>query len=811
MEEEHIPDSSVEPKVLLLEGFNDTGYSNDGDSKSGEDEDEENISLVWEDPEIVGDSGGVMVYCKENNVLLEVQPLASLVLTISSDYLLDLGLGHDTRDTSQPSEWVKGKYQEFGEYLGASYEEEAEGFGEMVKGWWDSYQFEDEKIQKERIVVELEWNALLDEISWRQKSWALWLQEGDKNTKFFHCLANSNRRHNSIFTLLINGELSSESDAIADCITQFYQTFFMEVDYRQPLLDGLDFSMLSNEDTAGLERPFGEDEVTGVVHGFVGDKALGLDGFPMAFFQFCWDSVHMDIMKVLNYFHGMGSFERSLNATFLALIPKKLEAVEVKDFRPISVYKILAKLLANRLRLVFPSIISSSQNAFVQGRQILDSVFIAFEFLDSRLRQGIPGVMCKLDVEKAHDHVNWDFLLYMLHRCGFPSRWRNWIRFCISTALGRLMDRAVRGGYLSGFTVGNSEGVVSNMEDLVGILGCQCASLPMKYLGLPLGAKFKETIIWNPIIEKMERGLAGWKRLYLSKGGKVTLIKSTLPNLPTYFLSLFPIPVGVAQRLEKIQRDFLWSGVGEEFKFHLVGNGERIRFLHDHWCGDEPLKNTFSDLFSIARDKDVAIANIMSFESGDFHWDLSFILSVHDWELESLTSFLDLIYANSLSGMREDLLCWESLFNHKFVVKRYNCSLSPHSPIMFPWKLIWKVKVPPRIAFFSWTSALGKVLTIDNLRKRGLIIQEWCCMYKRSREDVDHLFLHCSVAMELWSLVFGLFGVQWVMPRFVMDIFCSWMGNRGRHSSILIWKMIPHCLVWCIWRERNSRHFEDSE
>jgi tRNA nucleotidyltransferase/poly(A) polymerase len=77
----------------------------------------------------------------------------------------------------------------------------------------------DEKIQKERIVVELEWNALLDEISWRQKSWALWLQEGDKNTKFFHRLANSNRRHNSIFTLLINGELSSESNAIADCIT----------------------------------------------------------------------------------------------------------------------------------------------------------------------------------------------------------------------------------------------------------------------------------------------------------------------------------------------------------------------------------------------------------------------------------------------------------------------------------------------------------------------------------------------------------------------------------------------------------------
>ena len=74
----------------------------------------------------------------------------------------------------------------------------------------------------------------------------------------------------------------------------------------------------------------------------------------------------------------------------------------------------------------------------------------------------------------------------------------------------------------------------------------------MKYLGLPLGVKFKETTIWNPIIEKMARRLARWKRLYLSKGGKVTLIKSTLSNLPTYYLSLFPIPAAVAYWLEKL-------------------------------------------------------------------------------------------------------------------------------------------------------------------------------------------------------------------------------------------------------------------
>ena len=100
-------------------------------------------------------------------------------------------------------------------------------------------------------------------------------------------------------------------------------------------------------------------------------------------------------------------------------------------------------------------------------------------------------------------------------------------------------------------------GEVHNLDVLVGLLGCRHSSLPLKYLGLPLGTKFKELSIWNPILEKTERRLVGWKRLYLSKGGKVTLIKSTLSSLPTYFLSILPIPRKVANRMEKLQRDFL--------------------------------------------------------------------------------------------------------------------------------------------------------------------------------------------------------------------------------------------------------------
>lgn len=102
------------------------------------------------------------------------------------------------------------------------------------------------------------------------------------------------------------------------------------------------------------------------------------------------------------------------------------------------------------------------------------------------------------------------------------------------------------------------------------ILGSGASSLPVKYFGLPLGAFYKAKYIWDGVIKKMRHRLASWKIMYLSKGGRVTLIKSTIDNLPTYYMSLFPLPASVANHMEKIQYDFLWGGLGEEFKYHLM-------------------------------------------------------------------------------------------------------------------------------------------------------------------------------------------------------------------------------------------------
>ena len=95
-------------------------------------------------------------------------------------------------------------------------------------------------------------------------------------------------------------------------------------------------------------------------------------------------------------------------------------------------------------------------------------------------------------------------------------------------------------------------GEVGNIDALATILRCRVGSLPLKYLGMLLGTPYKTASVWNPILERMEKKLLGWKRLYLSKGGRLTLVKSTLSSLPMYYLSLFVILVAVADRLERI-------------------------------------------------------------------------------------------------------------------------------------------------------------------------------------------------------------------------------------------------------------------
>ena len=132
-------------------------------------------------------------------------------------------------------------------------------------------------------------------------------------------------------------------------------------------------------------------------------------------------------MSMFTDFFSLGKFVVSLNATFIGLVPKKVNADNITDFHPSilvhCIYKLLSKVLGQRRRSIIRTLISENQNALVGGRHILDAVLIANELINYRAKSRKAEIVCKLEIKKAYDHVNRDFLIHVMKRMGFGERW----------------------------------------------------------------------------------------------------------------------------------------------------------------------------------------------------------------------------------------------------------------------------------------------------------------------------------------------------------------------------------------------------
>ena len=161
----------------------------------------------------------------------------------------------------------------------------------------------EEKLEQTNLRTDIEKLTFLEEVSWRQKSRVLHLRDWDANTKIFHRMANSHRRNNGIESLMVDGILSSNQGIIADCITQFFMKLYSEEQVVRPFPEVLVFPRISGDNADWLDRPFDEAEIFEVIQNFNGDKAPGPDGFPLAFFQACWDILRTDLMAVFHHSH----------------------------------------------------------------------------------------------------------------------------------------------------------------------------------------------------------------------------------------------------------------------------------------------------------------------------------------------------------------------------------------------------------------------------------------------------------------------------------------------------------------------------
>ena len=195
---------------------------------------------------------------------------------------------------------------------------------------------------------------------------------------------------------------------------------------------------VTREMNEGLVAPFNSDEIWQALESIGDLKAPGADGMPSIFYKKIWsligDNVKQEVLNVLNG----GPMPEGWNDTIIVLIPKTNFPQKINDLRPINLcnvlYKLISKVLANRLKKILPEIISPSQSAFVLGRLITDNVLLAYELirhLKSRRKGGGGLVAIKLDMSKAYDRVEWVFLENMMRKIGFNEGWIQLIMKCL--------------------------------------------------------------------------------------------------------------------------------------------------------------------------------------------------------------------------------------------------------------------------------------------------------------------------------------------------------------------------------------------
>jgi hypothetical protein len=294
-----------------------------------------------------------------------------------------------------------------------------------------------EKKLREEIYTLLE----QEEIKWKQHAKEDWLRDGDRNTKYFHACANHRQHKNRIDRIEDRlGRICEDTASVENAFVDYFKDIFtssMAHDITE-CTSAIE-NRLSESMKAGLLAVYTENEVHQALMQMAPIKAPGPDGFSADFYQQQWDIVGPKVSKIVLHFLNGARMEENTNATFIALIPKKT-APSVTDFRPISLcnvsYKIIAKVLANRLKSILPHIISANQSAFIPGRLISDNIVAAYETLhtiQSRMWSKVGYMGIKLDMSKAYDKVEWSFLEAVMRRMEFPEIWINLIMGCVKS------------------------------------------------------------------------------------------------------------------------------------------------------------------------------------------------------------------------------------------------------------------------------------------------------------------------------------------------------------------------------------------
>ncbi|GKA98182.1 RNA-directed DNA polymerase, eukaryota [Tanacetum coccineum] len=247
----------------------------------------------------------------------------------------------------------------------------------------------------------------------------------------------------SVRGIMVDGVWIDDPTLVKHEFLLHFSRRFAKPDATRARIQSSFFNRLSLDQSNELESEVSNEEIKRAVWDCGTEKAPGPDGYTFRFYRHFWYLIENDVYNAVKCFFRHGEIPKGCNSNFIALVPKIPDANLVKDFRPISLigslYKIIAKVMANRLAGKLGDLVHEVQSAFIADRQILDGPFILDELIRWCKRKKSQSLVFKVDFEKAYDSVRWDFLDDILWNFGFGDKWCNWIQSCLRSSRGSII------------------------------------------------------------------------------------------------------------------------------------------------------------------------------------------------------------------------------------------------------------------------------------------------------------------------------------------------------------------------------------
>lgn len=282
-----------------------------------------------------------------------------------------------------------------------------------------------------------------EELLWYQKSREKWLEFGDRNTKYFHTSTIIRRKSNRIEALKNDaGIWVNHPDELENLAIDYFKKLYSVPSQERNLkhLPWEGFHKINHTETMEMLTPFATEEIHKAMKSMGSFKALGIDGFQATFYQKHWPTVGESITRLTQEFFAINKIPKGMNDTLLVLIAKVSKPETISQFRPISLcnvtLKLITKILVGRMQGLLHKLVGPTQASFIPGRLSSDNIVVVQEAVHSMKRKkGRKGwMLLKLDLEKAYDRLQWEFVEDTLKAVGFLPQWIHWKMACISSS-----------------------------------------------------------------------------------------------------------------------------------------------------------------------------------------------------------------------------------------------------------------------------------------------------------------------------------------------------------------------------------------